>query len=343
MSATTGGVRQWLRKISLIAEEVGSDGIELSALRVVFEVEAATVDMPQTLRAKIYNLSKGTAQKLTSMKTVPAGQGVGSSAAGRSAAKVTLQAGYEGNFGIIFAGDMIQHRTGRESPTDTFVELFCGDGDWAHVWGKINRTLAAGYVPKDINEEQKKVLQKYGMQVGDLPEDVPQTAAPRGKTMYAMAREVRRDLAQTYNLSAYPNQGNLVWLAQSAYRPGDIAEINAGTGMIGMPQQTPYGVSVNMLLNPSIGPGALLRVKNESIQQGQFQTSRGGNFDPNAYLAGSLSKPDSNADGSYKVLGVYHKGDSRGNDWYTRAECIATNPQGASNQKVPPSYGTVWQ
>lgn len=347
-TAASSGVKQWLRKISLTAADLGKDGIELASLRIRFTVTAMTIDMPATLNARIYNLSQQTTQKLLNLKTIPAGRGVSSTTPGDNAgaAKITLQAGYEGNYGIIFKGDLIQPRAGRESVTDTYVDLFAGDGDWAHVWGKVNRTLAAGYTPGDVNDEFKNALSQYGLTVNDLPQDVPQTAAPRGKVMYGMARDYRRDMARTYNLTAYPRQGVLEWLPQSSVRPGDIVEVNSRTGMINLPQQTTYGMTVQMLLNPSVGPGTLLRVNNKSIQRGQFVASRGGAVDPNLYLNQSLNADD-NADGAYKVLGVDHTGDTRGNEWYTTAVCIATAPTGEGDAggraSVQARYGTAWQ
>jgi|SRR5580765_4434912 len=345
-NAAASGVRQWLRKISLIAEDIEQGSIDLSNLRIRFNIFHMTNQMPATLQCRIFNLSRETAQKMVKMKTVPTGQPVGrgeGSGSDASAAKITLQAGYEGNFGIIFKGDLIQSKSGRESPTDTFVDLFCGDGDWAHVWGKINRTLASGYTPNDVNGAFKDALSQYGMTVGDLPSDVPSQAAPRGKVMYGMARDYQRDLAQTYQLSAFPRYGTLEWLPQSAYRPGDIVVVNSTSGMIGIPQQTQFGVSVQMLLNPSVGPGTLIRIANRDIARSQAVAtiSREGTFG-NTQITKSLNTPEEDTDGSYKVLGVDHEGDTRGNEWYTRAECISTN-YSAKGVVVPVEYGTAWQ
>jgi hypothetical protein len=342
--AASSGTRQWLRKISLIATDIEQGSIDLSNLRIRFTITHMTNQMPATLMARIFNLSRDTALKMINMKTVPSGQPVARSGGGdASAAKITLQAGYEGNFGIIFKGDLIQSKAGRESPTDTFVDLFCGDGDWAHVWGKINRTLAAGYTPHDVNGVFQDALTQYGQTVQDLPSDVPSQAGPRGKVMYGMARDYQRDLAQTYQLTAFPRYGNLEWLPQSSARPGDVVVVNSNTGMIGTPQQTQFGVSVQMLLNPSVGAGSLLRIANRDIARAQAVAtiSKEGTFG-NQQLTKSLNTPEEDADGSYKVLGVDHEGDTRGNEWYTRAECVSTN-YSAKGVVVPVEYGGAWQ
>jgi hypothetical protein len=336
-------VQQWLRKVSLTAADVGKDGIELSALRIVFTVNHIITNVPATLHARIYNLSKSTAQKLLDMKSVPVGMATPFSlgqGGDPNAAKVTLQAGYEGNFGIIFRGDLIQSKHGRESGTDTYVDLFAGDGDWAHTWGRINTTLAAGYLPRDVNDAFKQVAQPLGMTVTDLPDGTKQIAAPRGKTMYGMSRDFQSDLARTNELNCFPRFGQLEWLPQAASRPGDTVVVNATTGMVGMPTQTNFGLAVQMLLNPSVGPGALLKIDNKSIQLAEFQAGVNETFRSNKLVSQTLNANE-DTDGAYKVLGVNHKGDTRGNDWYTEAECIATNPVGGQ-VIIPPQYGTAW-
>src|SRR5690348_837553 len=91
-ASTGGGTRQWLRKISLIAEDIEQGSIDLSNLRIRFTITHMTATVPATLQARIYNLSRETALKMINMKTIPTGQPVGRSDGGGSngsAAKIT--------------------------------------------------------------------------------------------------------------------------------------------------------------------------------------------------------------------------------------------------------------
>jgi hypothetical protein len=324
-------VQQWLRKMSLIAApSETATGIELSELQVHFDVSAQVTDTPSTLNARIYNVSPSTTHKLQLMKTAPEGD-----AASPEMARVALRAGYEGNFGLIFKGELRQVRSGRQG-TETFVDLLAADGDWGHNWGVLNTTLAAGFKPSDINDQIKESLSAYGVNVNDLPEGVPQQGAPRGKVLYGMTRDVRRDLANTYELDHYISNGTLEWVPSSAYKQGERVKVNSTTGMIGLPTQTNYGLTVTMLLNPSVGANTLLEINNASVQRQQFTTNVN-QLQANIDLSGNLSIPDTNNDGIYKVLAVTHTGDTRGNEWYTTAICIALFPSGPV-ASVPTQY-----
>src|SRR4051794_32249051 len=84
-------VKQWLRKLSLIAapSETG-EGIELSDLACHFEVSAPVTDTPSTLAARIHNVKNSTAARLITMKSAPE-----SDQAQPEMARVALRAGYE--------------------------------------------------------------------------------------------------------------------------------------------------------------------------------------------------------------------------------------------------------
>jgi hypothetical protein len=77
---------QWLRKISLVTYDTDKgSGIDLSQLRITFEVKKTTNQTPNLLTARVYNLSPQTMAKVIEFK------------------RVQLQAGYQqGNFGLIF-------------------------------------------------------------------------------------------------------------------------------------------------------------------------------------------------------------------------------------------------
>jgi hypothetical protein len=156
--------------------------------------------------------------------------------------------------------------------------------------------------------------------------------------MMGRSRDVQRELGIGLQSDTYVRSSNVEWLPASAYRPGDVIEVNAQTGMVNLPQQTNYGITVQMLLNPSVGVGSQLKINQSSIQRQQF-TATYGQGGANALLAGSLSNK---YDGIYKVLAVDHIGDTRGNPWYTTAICMALRQEGEAaggRQAVqPPNY-----
>lgn len=145
-------VSQYLRKVSLVVGQNAGDAIDLSDFRVVFSIKRGDRQTPNTAQILIYNLSDNTAKRIESEFT-----------------RVVLQAGYEGNYGIIFDGQIKRARRGRSSPTDTYVAISAADGDSAYQFASLNMTLAAGATAADIVAACTKETAAYGVNLGYTP------------------------------------------------------------------------------------------------------------------------------------------------------------------------------
>jgi hypothetical protein len=277
----SGGVRQWGRLCSLVvAPASGNDGLDLSELRVSFRMESRTFFVePDTLQVRVYNLAPDTIQKLMALPIVPVGnvitgQAITTSSQPAGSATglgnfnnppitqtppglVSLKAGYEGNFGTIFQGQLVQIRQGRETPTDSYIDIFAADGDSSHRWGVMNVTLAAGWTAQDVAKQAVQACSGFGLTGGAFPTvtDPAQRPAPRGKVCFGMMRDILDDVARTHRVDTWINRNRLEFVRQSAYKPGEAIVLTGATGMVTYPHQTNFGVSVRCLLNPSISRG----------------------------------------------------------------------------------------
>lgn len=153
---------QWLRQCQLVVGDNSGAGIDLSNLHIKFAIFQGTTQSPHRAEIRVYNLSDATSKQIQLEST-----------------KVQLQAGYEDKIGLIFAGDLIQKRDGRENATDTFLDLLAADGDTAYNRSVINATLAAGASPTDIHASILKALSPFGVQPGYAP----WTASPGGSNV----------------------------------------------------------------------------------------------------------------------------------------------------------------
>ncbi len=63
---------------------------------------------------------------------------------------IVLEAGYRDHYGAIFKGTIKQGNRGKVNGTDTFVDLFCGDGDQAYIKGQVIKTLPKGSTRQDV-------------------------------------------------------------------------------------------------------------------------------------------------------------------------------------------------
>jgi hypothetical protein len=292
---------QYLRKVSLIVGNDEGPARDLSELRFKFSVRRGDIQTPNSADIRIYNLSEQTTQAIQKEFT-----------------RILLQAGYEGNFGVIFDGQIKQVRRGRETQTDTYLDITAADGDSAYNFAFSSTSLAAGSTPIDHFNAVAKDMEKHGVSEGYVP-DLPGNPLPRGKVVYGMSRDIMRNVAKNTDCSWSIQDGKLTMVPQTAYVPGEIPVITAATGMVGLPEQTQNGIRLKVLLNPNIKIGQAVKLDNASIQRYRYSMSIG-------QEALNLLNEQSNKinnDGLYYVMIADHAGDTRGNEFYTELTCLA--------------------
>lgn len=302
--------RQYLRKFSLIVGG-GGTGLELGELRVTFQTHKADFETPNNAEIRVYNLSDETARKI-----------------GGEFTRVVMQAGYEGNFGLIFGGTIRQTRRGRERGVDSYLDLLVADGDKAYNYAVVNTTLAAGATQGDIARAAMDPMREHGVTPGYFPELGGQ-ALPRGVAMYGMSRGYLRDVADTSDTSWSIQDGKVQMIPRQGWLPGDAVELTAQTGLVGMPEQTEQGIKVRCLINPRLRVGSRIKLNNSSILL-QKKDLRIGAFQ---------KAPRLNNDGLYRVLAVEFRGDTRGNDWYADLTCVGIDDSAPIGSKLIDSNG----
>ena len=289
---------QYGRKFQLIIGPDTGDALELSAFRCVFRVERGDVQTPNSCRVRVYNVRRETASR--AMKEFK---------------RLVLFAGYEGNFGVLFDGTIIQTRFGRESATDTYMDITAADGDFA----VISATLAAGSTVPDHVAACMKAMEKHGVTLGYTPE-FSSKPLPRGKVMAGMVRDYMRSIAKNTKSSWSIQNGKVQIVPETSYVPGQPIAINSKSGMVGYPVQTQNGVTVRTLLNPYIKVSQLIHLDNRAVQEYEYS------LDVEQQAQNDLARLQNTlGDGYYYVMVSTHWGDTRGNDWYTEAVCLSAN------------------
>jgi hypothetical protein len=297
-------MRQWIRSIQLTVS--GSGGaIDLSAMRIRFDVRQWTTQSPNNATIRVYNLADSTTARFLNMEFQ----------------EVDLQAGYESHIGRIFKGTIAQTKRGRESPTDTYLDILAKDGDTAHNWAIANRTFAPGSTPQDHYDYLLQTMQQFGIVKGYITNGVlDQPKFPRAVMMYGMSRDYLRNIANSITGTWNIHNGALNMITAADPGNGGPYVMNSRTGMIGMPVQTQNGILVRALINPDIGLDSQLKIDETSIQKQSFNLSFGGEpFNAEPYI------PAVAADGLYRILAIDWVGDNRGVEWYMDMACIAAN------------------
>lgn len=406
------GTKQYGRKVSIWVGQSGGAATELSELRCVFKISRGDLQTPNSARVRVYNVSETTRQRIEKEFT-----------------RLVVQGGYTGNFGIIFDGTIKQVRRGRESQTDTYLDITAADGDSAYNFAVVNTTLAAGSTVADQVDVCTREMVKYGVTLGYTPwgQSVPRPTAediarqqaevdrtkkvldddtkeakgtlaegldleaqgdaaaaagdqagalalyrqakakidaagvmlrniqfndkpaydsalamlrdmkaaeaapdrsvegmkslPRGKVMFGMSRDYMRSVAKTTQTVWSIQDGKVIMVPETSYMPGDIPVITAETGMVGLPEQTQNGITLKMLLNPSVKIGTLIKIDNASVQRYEYSLDIK-QQEQNLRIQEQAKLQD---DGYYYVMIADHTGDTRGNEYYTEVICLAAD------------------
>lgn len=294
-------VPQYLRKASLILGQDYGNAIDLSALRFRFAVRRGDIQTPNSADIRVYNVNDETALL-----------------AEKEFTRVVLQAGYEGNYGVIFDGSIKQIRRGRESQTDTYLDITAADGDSAYNFSTVAISMAAGSTPNDHVSAVLAQMAEQGISKGYV-QPIEDNGLPRGKVIFGMAKDELRKIARNTSTSWSIQDGQLQMVGINAYLPGDAAVINAATGMIGQPEATQNGIRVRCLLNPNVKIGGVIQLNNRDIQQFRYGLSASNALsNAMAQLATHL-----NDDGFYYVMLADHVGDTRGEAWQSEFICLA--------------------
>lgn len=299
------------RKCSLVIGDAQGNGLDLSELHVKFLINRADVQTPAHADIRIYNVSRDTMELLQQEYT-----------------HVFLQAGYEGNFGLIFSGKVRQFRKGRENATDTFLDVLAQDGDEGYNFAVMNSTLDGASVDQAaMHAEIMKAFDPYGVVAGAVPEFAG-PALPRGRVYYGMARDHLRTLADSAGTSWHVADGQINMVPNYSTLGGDIEVLTSITGMVGLPRQTINGVEIRSLLNPRLKHGRQIKIDNASVQQQAFNVAyqpgqSNASFKQDGTGADVVQTTALDADGNYKVYSVTMTGDTRGQDWYSDLVCVA--------------------
>lgn len=304
----------YLRRCSLT---LSGSSIDLGALRVVFKIEANSLQAPNMARFRVYNVSPTTAAALHA----------------KEFSSLTFSAGYEqGDYGVIYSGNVKQAVIGHETAVDSYVDIFCADGDQGYNSAHVNQTLSSGHTPQNIFDAALQSLGKFGITKGQVNVDLSQPKFPRGRPIFEMARDTMRTLAYARNANWSIQNGKLDMIDPTKPLTSSPLYLNSQTGMVGWPKQTGDGIIVTSLLNPNLRPNTLVHIDQSSIIEGEQD---------NNPLSGPGSQQNFNlantgliaADGIYRVFYLDRSGDTRATDWYDVSTCLANGASANAGQQ----------
>jgi hypothetical protein len=306
---------QYIRRAQLnvagtVIELTGAeDARDDTALRVRFTIKAWTLQTPRTAEIRITNLNPDTAKRLM----------------GQKGKTVELNAGYRESMGRIFKGEIKQVRKGRETPTDTYLDVFAATQDRAYNNAIVNKTLPAGSTGQDIYKACLEAMKPFGVTQGQIPDALAKMKYPRPVTLFGMARDHLRTLAYSSGCTWNIRDDNLDVIPKDGALTGGAIILNSRTGLIGLPAQTEQGILARCLINTRIGVNSMVKIDQSSIQSAVQPLSI-----PGEPRGGQPFIAPIDVDGLYRVVAVDHIGDTRGQPWYCDLYCTAKSASGST-------------
>jgi hypothetical protein len=300
--------KYYLRKWTVSAIKKSGDIIMLSnsdsdpnSLRVTFDIRKLGYQAIYYGDISIWNLSEDLEQDLFL------------SSAEKDALRIVVSAGYKETQDVIFDGVVMQPMFDRENVTDFKTTFHCVDGP---LVGSNFISLTLAKTAKQIDQIRQMAKSSHNtFKVDYITPNLNTTSLPRGKTFFGEVRDYLRGISKTNDTSWFVEDGNLNIVHPEDIPADQALKVGPNNGLIGVPQQTQDGVAFRMLLNPLIKLKKVAMnvqldlevIRQVKLQYGQRQTLL-------------------DQDGLYKVAGVRHIGDTRGNEWYT--DVTAVNPMG---------------
>lgn len=249
--------------------------IEITALRVVFEVEKDLTGKPNKARFDIYNLNETHRQQLETAKSVP----------------VQCDAGYIDGMSVIFLGTLRAGASYRDGP-NWVTQLSAGDGAEEIKSSRVNVSIAPGTTTDQV---LRQVAEALGVKVGNLKDTFAMIKTdwkaggnlfPNGTVITGSAAREMTAVCRSLGLDWTIHNGELQIQERGKTLGGEAIFLSKKTGMINTPELDAKGVlRIDCLMQPDVFPGRLLVVESDRVR------------------------------GQFRIEKTTHKGDAFGGDW----------------------------
>jgi hypothetical protein len=299
--------QQWKRVCEVVVgDATAGTGIAMKDLRIEFDVCKTIGHTPNTALIKIRNLAPENEAKIKGEFT-----------------EILLNAGYEGQSRLIFAGN-IKHTSRYRDGNDYVMEIEAADGDDDLRNTVVNSTLAAGTT---ISQAVDHLVSKFTrVKLGHAV--LKDRARIRGRVMSGSAKTYFDQIAKECDANWSIQDGRLEIVPVASTLPTEAIVIRADTGMVKAPELGDKGIKVTCLLNPQIRVNGKVQLDNNDFKikvltQRKKKVTAGVVQPATTKSKGPKVLARLDPDGIYKVFKLTHKGDNRGNDWTTEIECLA--------------------
>lgn len=304
--STETAPKLWIRKWHILVttgadtDENGKEtALDISDLHCTFEVHKGTGKQGNYAECRVYNLNAATENKLVA-----------------EGDRLIIEAGYEsGQYGKIFDGQIVWPSRSRENGVDYVLTMLAIDGDFLWNGSFISKTVNRGLNSRKIIETVANDAEEK-TPVAGISENLSEQELPRGKVFFGSPYRYLTDACRGNAASFYVEDGELSVTKLIDVSEDEALVLSPETGLVGTPEQIQHGVSFKCLMNPNIKLKTFVQLKNVTANE-------------------ATASPGSNAPGPlddewiYQAEQVTHRGDTRGETWYTEVQGISRYGKGS--------------
>ncbi|EKQ56263.1 MULTISPECIES: glucosaminidase domain-containing protein [unclassified Clostridium] len=237
------------RRYRITVSDDNGNALDVSDLHCTFNIVKTIQMEPNSSEITIYNLNVQTENAIM-----------------MTGKRVTVEAGYEGTqFGLIFDGDILQTIREREDGTTCSLTIIALDSDRAINFEIVNFSIARGQTARSIIDHIANKASNP-IPLGSISDKLKGQTFTRGKVVFGKASDYIRQIAKSYDLHCYMDDGTLNLISMDELPEGEIFELSPTSGLIGTPTQTDYGISGQCLLNPQIKLNSLIHIDNSLVR-----------------------------------------------------------------------------
>jgi len=242
--------------------------------RISFDIKKDDGSDPNKAKISVYNLSPDSRAYIEN-----------------TSEKMRLEAGYKGDVGIVFWGDIATKGIKHErNGGDIITTMQCGDGLYEIQNAHIECSFKEGSTCQQIVDA---ALAKIGLHLSVKSGDLSKQYI-NGKAFSGTVKKLLDQITEYCGLTWNTQNNSIQIYPKGASAVETVVLLKSTTGLIGLPSKTEKGMMARSLLNYRLIPGGKFKLE-----------TRDG---------------ENTGSGTYNVIRVRHFGDTMMGDYYTEVE-----------------------
>ena len=256
-------MRLYKRNVEMIIGESDGSALSVKDLYMQFEIKKTLSSTPNEGTATIYNLSDFTETRIKDSGT-----------------RIRIKAGYNGEYGLLFDGDVRKVERDKQPPErQTVITL---GGNYISLTEAVSNVSYQGPIP--VGRVLLDTIDTFGLAYAGL--DSLPIAVLNDFSFTGRTADLFDEILTPLGVQWYEDSG-FVLFSEVGTSTEEVVLLNASSGLIGSPAVTDEGIKAVSLLNHNIRPGGRVKVESELVT------------------------------GIYKVTQLVYRGDNREGDFFT--------------------------